>query len=206
MGGGGRGLPPERGAGIGSFFSALYSRVVPVVKSALRIGSKALKSPAAHAIKKEAKKTAMKAGLEIVGDALQGKNVVQSTKQNLKKAKNRMVKKVTKMAKNMTSSEPSVGNLKLKKWSGGPKKRGGKIAATPAALAQRTLLKKLQQHVAQQQQQQKRGGGKGRKGGGGGGKKRGQKRKAEKGGKRAAECAPAAKKRKGRRASDLFDM
>ena len=85
-----------RGAGIGSIFSNIYTSVMPFIKSALKIGSKAAKSKVGKAMVKKAKKKAMKAGLNVVSDALQGKNVVESTKRELNKAKRDVKKGISK--------------------------------------------------------------------------------------------------------------
>lgn len=74
------------GAGIGSIFSSIYSSVVPLIKSALRIGTRAATSRVGKKVIKGAKKAAIQAGLNVVGDALEGKNVIRSTKQQLKRA------------------------------------------------------------------------------------------------------------------------
>ena len=85
-----------RGAGIGSIFSNIYSSVMPFIKSAFRIGSKAAKSKVGRSLAKKAKKKAMKAGLNVVSDALQGKNVINSTKRELNKAKQEVKKGISK--------------------------------------------------------------------------------------------------------------
>lgn len=82
-----------RGAGVGSIFSTLYSTVKPLITKALTKGVKASKGSTARGIMKDAKKTAMEAGLNVVSDALSGKNIGDSTKRELKNAKKIMLSK-----------------------------------------------------------------------------------------------------------------
>lgn len=81
-----RDLTMQRGNGIGSIFSSLYNTVVPLVKSALGVGSRVAKSQIGKQVAKSVKKRAMKAGLNVVNDALQGENVLKATKREIKKA------------------------------------------------------------------------------------------------------------------------
>lgn len=79
-------LPPQRGQGIGQIFSSMYNSIIPLVKSALGIGSKVVKSKVGQKAVKSIKKRAMDAGINVVNDALKGENVIQSTKKQLKRA------------------------------------------------------------------------------------------------------------------------
>ena len=76
----------QRGRGIGSIFSSIYRTVMPLVKRAIGTGSKLLKSKAGQAVTKSVKKRAMKAGLNVVQDALHGENVIDSAKREIKSA------------------------------------------------------------------------------------------------------------------------
>ena len=80
----------RRGAGIGSIFSSLFSHLVPVVKTALGIGRRALASPAGQQLAKAAKRSAMQAGLNLVGNTLQGEDVATSAKREIAKARQTM--------------------------------------------------------------------------------------------------------------------
>lgn len=95
-GGVAHGLYVSRGAGIGSIFSSIYSSVVPLIRSVLKVGGKAARSQLGRAVLKDAKKTAMKAGINVVGDALQGKNVIRSSKSAIKNARQDFAKKLIK--------------------------------------------------------------------------------------------------------------
>lgn len=111
----------RRGAGIGSIFSSIYSTVVPLIKSALRIGSRVVKSPVGRSVVNSAKKTAMKAGLNVVNDALRGENVVQSTKRELKKAKGVLARNV---ARKVLRAHPAPPPAKKSKKRGRKRGRG----------------------------------------------------------------------------------
>lgn len=80
-------LQEARGAGLASTFANIYSAVVPLMKSALRIGSSAAKSEVGKQVIKGVKNRAMRAGLNVVSDALEGKNIIKSTKNELNSAK-----------------------------------------------------------------------------------------------------------------------
>lgn len=84
-----------RGRGIGSIFKNIFTSVVPFVKGALGLGRKVAQSSVGREIGRELKKTATKAGLEVVGDALQGKNIAASANKALVRARNRVGKRVS---------------------------------------------------------------------------------------------------------------
>lgn len=115
----------QRGGGIGSVFSNIYSTVVPIVRSAL-------KSRVGKSLLKDAKNTALQAGLNVVGDALDGKNVIKATKQRVKTAKTNFKKKV---AKRLDAGLEAFANPQPKKKNviSTPKKRK-RIAATRRSL------------------------------------------------------------------------
>lgn len=93
----------QRGAGIGSFFSSIYRAVVPVLRAIGVVGAKAVKGPVGQAVVKKAKRSAMQAGLNIAEDAINGENILQSAKTNVKKAGGDVIsyglKKITKATK-----------------------------------------------------------------------------------------------------------
>lgn len=88
-------LARQRGAGIGSIFSSLYNTVVPLVKSALGFGSRVARSQVGRQVAKSVKKRAMKAGLNVVNDALQGENVLDSTRREVKRAGGKVLSDLT---------------------------------------------------------------------------------------------------------------
>lgn len=70
----------QRGRGLLSFASSFIRKnLIPLAKSVL-------KAPVTKRILKKAKKSAINAGLNLVGDTIQGENVVESFKSNLKQA------------------------------------------------------------------------------------------------------------------------
>lgn len=122
-----------RGAGIGSIFSNIFRGVVPIVKKVLGLGARAIKTPIGKSIVKEAKKTALEAGLNVMGDALQGKNVVKSAKQQAKKAISNMGDKIQKTAlqnlapatRNKSGSNSNKRKKRIKKTKTATVRRGG---------------------------------------------------------------------------------
>lgn len=103
-----------RGKGVGSIFSRIFSSVVPYVMRGIDLGKRAIKSEVGKKITKTLKRTATEAGLNVVSDALQGKNVIDSAKRELKKAKSEMGQKLEKhladRAKKKADSESSKGD------------------------------------------------------------------------------------------------
>lgn len=106
-------LARQRGNGIGSIFSSLYNSVVPLVKSALGIGSRVAKSQIGRQVAKSVKKRAMKAGLNVVNDALQGENVLKSTRREIKKAGGSVLSDV--LAKKRGKKRPKANRGKRSK-------------------------------------------------------------------------------------------
>lgn len=140
----------NRGDGIGSIFRSLYSTVVPIVKSAFRIGKKAMATPVGQAVKKAAKRTAMSAGLNVVNSALDGERVDKAIKRELKSTPGNFVKELRKNVRGgnaayIAVAQPSKKGKTVKKKK---KKKGGKknkkIKVKGASLAK--FLKQLKQH------------------------------------------------------------
>jgi len=76
----------QRGRGLGGIFSSILRGALPALKTFLNIGGNALKSQAGKSIINAAKHSAVKAGLNLAADAMKGKNIPASIKQNLKEA------------------------------------------------------------------------------------------------------------------------
>jgi len=108
----------RRGSGLGSIFSSIFSHVVPFVKSALRLGKRAAMSSVGRELTKHLKKSATNAGVAVVNDALQGKNILESSKYQVDKVAKSMGKKLS------TMSERAVRGKKKKQGQG--KKKGKK--------------------------------------------------------------------------------
>lgn len=108
-------LPPQRGQGIGQIFSSMYNTIVPLVKSALGIGSRVMKSKIGQQAVKSIKKRAMDAGINVVSDALQGENVLKSTKKQLKRAGEKVIGDMTQPATLAKVSRPRRVLVKRKR-------------------------------------------------------------------------------------------
>jgi hypothetical protein len=118
----------RRGAGVGSLFSSIFSSVVPFVKKALNLGKVAAKSSAAKQFTNELKRTATQAGLNVVADALQGKNVLQSSKREAVRAAQKMGQTASRQLRglaNLNSNSTTQPKKKVKPKAPG-KKAGGK--------------------------------------------------------------------------------
>lgn len=110
-----------RGNGLGNLFTSLYSAVVPMVKRAIGVGARALASPAGRALRKEAKRTAMKAGLDVVGSVLQGERPAKAAKREIAKASRTMGEAIQRV-----SQGQSLGRRRSpRKKKYGAKRRGG---------------------------------------------------------------------------------
>ena len=86
-------------SGIGSFFTHIFSKALPFIKGALKLGVRAAKSDTGRAIQKQIRKHATTAAVNVVGDALEGKNVLQSSKRHVQKATKKLTQKLTKNLK-----------------------------------------------------------------------------------------------------------
>ena len=73
-----------RGSGIGSIFSNIFRGLVPFAQKLFHFGKRAAASESGQRVMKAAKKSALRAGIDISHDALQGKNIKASAKKNLK--------------------------------------------------------------------------------------------------------------------------
>lgn len=101
---------PMRGGGVGSIFSTLYSGMIPIVKRAVQSDSA---RAACHEVSRSAKKHAMRAGLRVVSDALEGENVAESVKQNVDRSSEEfgreMREKLTRASKRKFGDEGGGG-------------------------------------------------------------------------------------------------
>jgi hypothetical protein len=125
-----------RGKGIASVFSQIYSSVLPYIKKALEPIKRIIKTPAAKKIKNEIKKSASKASLNVVSDALEGKNVIKASKRELVKAKDDLKKTIQNIA-----SEPLVKKAKMVKPAKQPVKKEGPISFKTKPFPGRKLKK-----------------------------------------------------------------
>ena len=115
----GNSLPVQRGTGIGQIFSSMYNSIVPLVKSAMGLGKRVIKSEIGQKAVKSIKKRAMDAGLNVVNDALQGENILESTKSELKKAGGKVIEDVMKPTKRPTAAKKKMPRAKRRRKQGG---------------------------------------------------------------------------------------
>ena len=102
-----RGPRWQQGAGIGSLFSGIFRRLMPVAKSAISTIGKVAKSN----VVKSAGRTLKNAALETALDALDNKPVGQRAKQRLKTA----TRSILLNAANKTDSERNLPPSKKKR-------------------------------------------------------------------------------------------
>jgi hypothetical protein len=126
-----------RGTGIASIFGRIFSTVVPFVRGALRLGSRAAKSKVGRSLAKEMKRSATQAGVSVVSDALKGKNIIDSSKKALNQVTENMGNRITSLASASTAG-PKPPKLKRRP------KRATKTAVTfkPKGGGRRTKKKK----------------------------------------------------------------
>ena len=134
-----------RGAGIGSVFTNVLRGVVPIFRNLFRTGAKVSRGKIAKKALAAAKKTGMKAGIKIVGDALKGENVIKSAKKRSKQAAQEMGDALAKSVTAAATASPAPKKRRRRK---------GPVTATPAAVVKRG--------------RGRGGGGRGGDGGGGG--------------------------------------
>jgi hypothetical protein len=99
------GRPYQRGNGLGSIFGSIFKAVAPLAKSALRTVGK----------------TALRTGLSVAGDALSGRNVVESLEDHGKMAAANLVKKASRR---LTSGPKVVAVASVRKRRKKQKGRG----------------------------------------------------------------------------------
>ena len=82
-----RGPYLQRGRGIGNIFSSILKRIIPAAKV---LGKNFLSSPITKSVLREAKDSAINAGINIATDVMQGDNVGQTIHKNINKMKKNM--------------------------------------------------------------------------------------------------------------------
>jgi len=148
-----------RGKGVGSIFTRIFSSVVPFIKGAFKIGKKAAQSSVGKSLAREVKRSAAEAGLNVVADALQGKNVLQSSKENLIKARNRVGKRVEQLGKTAISGPPPSKKQKRKPPAGKTFKTSAKPKMKKARGAGKRKKKKTKKKSKRSYRSRGRGGG-----------------------------------------------
>jgi hypothetical protein len=77
----------QRGRGLGSLLGSLFKAVVPAMKTLGNLGRKALTSTVAKDLGKSAVNSAMKTGVDAAVDLLEGNDVKEGFKKNVKSAR-----------------------------------------------------------------------------------------------------------------------
>ena len=141
-----------RGSGIGGIFSSIFRTLVPIAKTIFGIGKRAASSPVGQQVLKAAKRSAVKAGLDIAQDALAGENVGKSIKKRAKQAGNQLLEDIEsgrgrgrgKAAKGGKASKKGATRGKKKskpKAAAGKRKKKKKSAVAAPNMGQ--MLRKL---------------------------------------------------------------
>lgn len=116
-----------RGAGVGSIFSNIVSTVLPVlknvVKGAINMGSKAMRSPVGKKLGKEIKKTITKGAINAVSDVIAGDSPIQAAKRQIDIAKKRVGEKLPEILSPTKAKKPKVTHRNK------PKKKGLSVKA-----------------------------------------------------------------------------
>jgi tetrahydromethanopterin S-methyltransferase subunit A len=142
----GAGAYDLRGAGIGSVFTNVFRGVVPLFRSLIRTGAKVSRGKVARKALSAAKKSGVKAGIRIIGDALKGENVVQSAKKRSKQAAQEMSSAIAK-------SISTAVEVPAKKKPG----RKKTVVATPAAVVARRAVAKRGEEEEEEEEEEGRG-------------------------------------------------
>ena len=122
-----------RGNGIGSIFSSIFKGIAPLVKGALGIGTKALKTKGAQKALKDLKKASINAGIDLASDALAGKDLKKSVESQIQNVQDKMSDSIKQMKVN--------GNNGKKVKRG--KKRGSKLPMKKYTKVSKTTRKDI---------------------------------------------------------------
>lgn len=115
-----RGRYIQSGRGLGSIFSSLVRRVIPVVKS---IGRSIISSPATKNIISSVKDSAINAGLNMASDVVSGENVKESFHKNLASVGENLGDSIKSELSNLKRKSSKVKPAKKRKL---PRKKFGK--------------------------------------------------------------------------------
>lgn len=75
-----------RGSGVGSIFSTIFRRLIPIASNMFGFGKQVLQTKTGQKVLQAVKRPALQAGLDIARDALDGENVVKSIKKRGRQA------------------------------------------------------------------------------------------------------------------------
>lgn len=94
-----RDLPRMRGAGVGSFFTNIFSDLLPLGEKVVDVTKKALQSDMGKAVVEAAKRKAVETGINVAEEALRGQNVKAAAKEHIKRAGKELVEETVDMGK-----------------------------------------------------------------------------------------------------------
>ena len=108
-------IPGRRfsGRGIAGIFRGLAKFFKPLINFLTPAVSKIVKTKTGQKLLKEAKKSAIKAGISTASDILEGKNVKDSMGTNLKKAGNSIINNMSKVSKKKSSKTKKISRKRL---------------------------------------------------------------------------------------------
>ena len=120
----------HRGEGIGSIFKNMFRFVSPFLKklisTGVKTGKEIIHSDAAKEIMDEAKSSAIRAGITLANQALQGENVIQASRENIKNMGNDLKNKTLDiLERKRKQSDVSSHQLEKKKKKKKKKKKTG---------------------------------------------------------------------------------
>lgn len=117
----------QRGRGLGSILSSLFSKIAPFARTLFNIGTKVVKSAPAQEVIKSAKNEALKTGIQVADDVLKGKNVKESIRSNVENAAKNVASSAISQAKKRLNNDLNPGEISNKKQKSSKKKRKKKV-------------------------------------------------------------------------------
>lgn len=121
-------VPRMRGAGVGSFFTNVFTELLPLGQKAAAATKKALQSDLGKAVVDAAKRKAVETGINVAEEALRGQNVKAAAASQIKRAGKELVEETVDMAKKRKhrgGGKGGKGGKKGKHGGGGSKARKG---------------------------------------------------------------------------------
>ena len=101
------------GRGFGGIFRGLIKFFKPLVRFLIPSVTKAVNSKTGQKLLKEAKKSAVKAGVSTASDILSGENVKKTVSRNLKRASSDVLKKMSEVSPRKKKNKKSLSKRKL---------------------------------------------------------------------------------------------
>ena len=113
----------QKGRGIGSILSSIFSKIAPIARTILNIGRNAIKTKPVQSVIQSAKNEALKTGIQIADDAIQGKNIGESIKSNTQAAAKSIASSALGEAKKYVDKKPTPKKRPVSKKKSKPPKR-----------------------------------------------------------------------------------